>query len=72
MNNRKEYYKFFKNTRSGLFSITFMYIVIGVLSFATPILTANLLASLLYNSFSYTLECAFLVALAFIFQELVL
>ena len=72
MNNREEYYKFFKNTRSGLFSITFMYIVIGVLSFVTPILTANLLASLLYNSFSYTLECAFLVALAFIFQELVL
>ena len=70
--NNKGYLKFFKNTRSGLFSITVLYIVIGVLSFLTPIFTANLLASLIYNSFSLTLKYAIVVALVFTFQEFVL
>lgn len=70
--NNKGYLKFFKNTKSGLFSITVLYIVIGVLSFLTPIFTANLLASLIYNSFSLTLKYAIVVALVYTFQEFIL
>ena len=49
-----------------------MYILLGIISFITPILTANLLAGLIYKDMYKVFAYAIYVALAFSLQELLL
>ena len=49
-----------------------MYILLGIISFITPILTANLLAGLIYKDMYKIFAYAIYVALAFSLQELLL
>lgn len=72
MNNIKDSLQFFKNTKNKLSLITFMYLILGVISFITPILTANLLAGLIYTDLNLVIDYAIYVAVAFILQEIIL
>lgn len=72
MNNIKGSLKFFKNTRSKLILLTFMYIILGVISFISPIMMANLLAGLIYTDFYIVFWYAIYVCLIFILQEILL
>jgi uncharacterized membrane protein len=65
MDNIKGSLKFFRNTKSKLILLSFMYIIIGIISFITPILTANLLAGLIYVDFYIVFWYAIYVCFAF-------
>ena len=72
MIKNKEIFKFFKNTKPRLVMLWIMYILLGIISFITPILTANLLAGLIYKDMYKVFAYAIYVALAFSLQELLL
>ena len=72
MIKNKEIFKFFKNTKPRLVMLWIMYILLGIISFITPILTANLLAGLIYKDMYKIFAYAIYVALAFSLQELLL
>lgn len=72
MIKNKEIFKFFKNTKPRLVMLWVMYILLGIISFITPILTANLLAGLIYKDMYKVFAYAIYVALAFSLQELLL
>ena len=72
MNNIKGSLKFFKNTKSKLILLSFMYLVLGIISFISPIMTANLLAGLIYTDFYIVFWYAIYVCLIFILQEVLL
>lgn len=72
MIKNKEIFKFFKNTKPRLVMLWIMYILLGLISFITPILTANLLAGLIYKDMYKVFAYAIYVALAFSLQELLL
>ena len=48
MKKMKDSLKFYENIRNKLFALTIMYIIIGIISFLSPVLTANLLTALIY------------------------
>lgn len=72
MNNIKGSLKFFKNTRSKLILLSFMYLLLGIISFISPIMMANLLAGLIYTDFYIVFWYAIYVCLIFVFQEIIL
>lgn len=72
MIKNKEIFKFFKNTKPRLVMLWIMYILLGIISFITPILTANLLAGLIYKDMYKVFAYAIYVALTFSLQELLL
>lgn len=72
MIKNKEIFKFFKNTKPRLVMLWIMYILLGLISFITPILTANLLAGLIYKDMYKVFAYAIYVALTFSLQELLL
>ena len=72
MIKNKEIFKFFKNTKPRLVMLWIMYILLGIISFITPILTANFLAGLIYKDMYKVFAYAIYVALAFSLQELLL
>ena len=70
MIGKKESLKFFKNTKPRLIILWFMYIVLGIISFITPILTANLLGGLINQNMYMVFGYAVAVATIFVVQEL--
>lgn len=72
MNNIKGSLKFFKNTKSRIVLLSFMYLILGVISFVSPIMMANLLAGLIYTDFYVVFWYAIYVSLIFILQEVIL
>ena len=69
MIGKKESLKFFKNTKPRLIILCFMYILLGIISVITPILTANLLSGLINQNMYMVFSYAVGVAVIFIFQE---
>ncbi len=72
MNNIKGSLKFFKNTKSKIILLSFMYLLLGVISFISPIMMANLLAGLIYTDFYIVFWYAIYVCLIFSLQEIIL
>lgn len=72
MIKNKESLKFFKNTKPRLILLWFMYMLLGIISVITPILTANLLTGLIYKDMYKVFGYAISVALVFSLQELLL
>ncbi len=72
MIKNKESLKFFKNTKPRLILLWFMYMLLGIISVITPILTANLLTGLIYKDMYKVFGYAISVALVFSIQELLL
>lgn len=72
MNNIEGSLKFFKNTRSKLILLSFMYLILGIISFISPIMMANLLAGLINIDFYVVFWYAIYVCLILILQEVIL
>ena len=72
MNNIEGSLKFFKNTRSKLILLSFMYLILGIISFISPIMMANLLAGLINTDFYVVFWYAIYVCLILILQEVIL
>ncbi len=72
MIKNKESLKFFKNTKPKLILLWLMYMLLGIISVITPILTANLLAGLINQNMYMVFGYAVGVAVTYIFQELLL